>query len=288
MVSTQIGVGLVFTRYYQSVGMMTKRKLTFLDPSEMTGEWESMEEEVSLEEMSRIFHELGERLDGLEPHVDDILDLAWFFVIVWASVSTAMVILFGSSPILCVSPSPVLAIISASCYYNGYQSGKAETSADNLEHLEHLALSRVTSIRAIASDNFFQPYARWIQKQEGRVLSDFGVYLIGSALDTVSAVIRYSVGFSSGHKERIEVLLSEEPDSDFQSAVTELDSDLGSKWVLTTDSGLHEHKFCFTNVTDSPSLKRAASLIRSPSEQERATREVAETIESLLQLVVLE
>ncbi len=217
--------------------------------------------------------------------MDDILDLAWFFVIVWAAVSTAMVVLFGSSPILCVSPSPVLAVICAACYYNGYQSGEGDISADNLEHLEHLALSRVTSIQSIASDNLFQPYARWMQKKESRVLSDFGVYLIGSTLEMAGAVIRYSVGFSSGDEERIEVLLSEEPDSEFQREVTRLDSDLGSRWVLTTDSGQHEYKLHFTNVTDSPNLGRGASLIRSPSEQERATREVAETIESLLQHV---
>ncbi|MFQ5831727.1 MAG: hypothetical protein ACE5H4_03400 [Candidatus Thorarchaeota archaeon] len=285
LVSTQIGVGLVFTRYYQTVGMLAKEKLTFLDSSELAGEWESVEEEVSIEEMPRIFQELDERLGGLEPQVDDILDLAWFFIIVWAAVSTALVVLFGSSPILCLSPSPILAMICVACYYNGYQSGKGEISADHLEHLEHLALSRLSAIQSIASNSFFQPFVQWMQKQEFRVLSDLGVHLIGSAVEVTGAVIRYSVGFSSGDKEHIEVLLSEVPDPDFQSAVTRLDSDLGSRWILTTDSGPQMHKFRFANAIDSPSLRRHASLIRSPSEQEKATRVVAKILESLLQLV---
>ncbi|MFX1416611.1 MAG: hypothetical protein ACFFC0_07345, partial [Promethearchaeota archaeon] len=183
MLATQIGVGLVSTRHYQTIGNKSRRKLTFLDPSELGGDWKHLEEGSDVDGISCLFGDFHSELQGIEPKTDDVLDLAWFVVIVWAAISTAAAVLIGSLPFLCVSPAIVLAGLSAVCYYDGYQSGPMASLSEDLDHLEHLVCSRISAVQAAASNTFSEPFVRWRSRDQTRVLTDIGVYLLGRSLE---------------------------------------------------------------------------------------------------------
>ncbi|MFX0044468.1 MAG: hypothetical protein ACFE8Z_01345 [Candidatus Hermodarchaeota archaeon] len=285
MLSTQIGVGLVSTRYYQTIGSMSRQKLTFLDPSELAGDWIPLEEESDIDGVARLFESLQLELQDVQAKTDDVLDLAWFVVIVWSAISTAAAALVGSLPFLCESPAIVLAGLSALCYYDGYKSGTTGTFSEDLDHLEHLACSRISAIQAAASGFFSVPFVRWMSNNQSRVLTDIGVYVLGRSLEESDAVISYSVGFSPNEIEGIEILLSSRNDPGALDRLTGLELVNNLEWSLSKESSSTFHKTVLSNTKGSPNVLNPVTLIKSPSEMEKVTLTIAKAIETILGLL---
>lgn len=285
LLSTQISVGLVSTRYFQKIGMMSRQKLRFLDPSKLAGDWSRLEEGSDVDGITRLFESLQLELRGVEPKTDDVLDLAWFVVIVWSAISTAAAVLIGSLPFLCVSPALVLTGLSAFCYYDGYQSGTTGSFSEDLDHLEHLACSRISAIQAASSGTFSAPFVRWRSKNQTRVLTDVGVYVLGRSLEETDSVIAYSVGFSSAEIERIEILLSANNDPCAFDSLSRLELVKDLEWGVSKESGTTWHKTVLSNTKGSPNIRDSVTLVKCPSELEKVTLTIVKTIESMLELL---
>jgi len=285
MLPIQIGVGLVSTRYYQKIGMKSRRKLTFLDPFELGGDWNNLEEESDVDEITSLFQSLQLELEGVQQKTDDVLDLAWFVVIVWSAISTAAAVLIGSIPFLCVSPVLVLAGLSAICYYNGYQCEPSGSFTEDLDHLEYLVCSRLSAIQTAASGSFSLPFLKWRSKNHTRVLADVGAYLLGRSLEEADSIIAYSVGFSPTQNERIEMLFSVRNDPGTLDSLNGLELMDDLEWSITRESAPTGHKIALLNTRGSPNIQDPATLVKSPSEQEKATFALAKAIESILALL---
>jgi hypothetical protein len=282
MLSTQIGVGLISTRYYQTIGMKSRRKLTFLDPSELTGDWSNLEEESDVDGIARLFEKLQTEVQGERPRTDDVLDLAWFVVIIWSAISTAAAMLVGSLPFLCVSPALVLAGMSSVCYYNGYQIGPTGSFPEDLDHLEHLVCSRISAVQAAASGILSAPFVRWRSKNETRVLTDIGVYLLGRSLEESDSVVEYSVGFSPNEMEHIKMLLSASRDHGVLESLSRLELMNSLAWGISSESTSSWNKTVLSNTRASPNIQDSATLIKSPSELDRVTLTVVDAIKAIL------
>jgi hypothetical protein len=285
LLSTQFGVGLVSTRYYQTIGIKTRRRLTFLDSSELTGDWGHLEEELEVDGISRLFEDLQVELQGEQPRSDDVLDLTWFVVIVWSAISTAAAVLMGSLPFLCASPALVLASLCAVCCYDGYRNGTIDSFSEDLDHLEHLAFSRISAVQVASSGTFFMPFARWRSKNRTRILTDIGVHLLGRSLEESDSVITYSVGFSPAEFERLEILHSASNDPSVLDPLSRLELVKDLAWSVSKESTLTGHKTVLANAEGSPNIRNPVTLVRSPSELERVTLAIVKAIELTLELV---
>ncbi len=282
MLSTQIGVGLVSTRLCQTIGITSKRKLAFLNPSKLGEDWSLLEEESDADGITQLFESLHLELQGVQPRTDDVLDLAWFVVIVWSAISTAAAVLIGSLPFLCVSPALILAGLSALCYHDGYQSGAAVSFSESLDHLEHLACSRIFAIQSAASGVFSVPFVRWKAKNQSRVLADIGVYVLGRTLEETDSVIAYSVGFSPNGTERIEILLSADSDRSSLGSVSDLELVDDFEWGVSDEISSTWHKTILSNTKGSPSILDPTTLIKSPSELKKVTTAIARAVETII------
>ncbi|UCH05023.1 MAG: hypothetical protein JSW05_02370, partial [Candidatus Thorarchaeota archaeon] len=185
---------------------------------------------------------------------------------------------------LCVSPALVLAGLSVICYYDGYQSGTTGTFSEDLDHLEHLACSRISAIQAAASGIFSVPFVRWMSKSQNRVLTDIGVYVLGRSLEETDSVITYSVGFSPTEIERIEMLLSSSNDPSALDSLSDVELVNGLEWTLSEESSSGWHKTVLSNTKGSPNILDPVTLIKSPSELEKVTLTIAKAIETILGL----
>ncbi|MFW9943545.1 MAG: hypothetical protein ACFFB7_00955 [Candidatus Sifarchaeia archaeon] len=285
MLAIQIGVGLVSTRYYQTIGNISRRKLTFLNPSELVGDWRHLEEESDIDGISSLFDSLQSELQGIDPKTDDVLDLAWFVVIVWAAISTSAAVLIGSLPLLCVSPAIVLTGLSTVCYYDGYQSGPMVSLSEDLDHLEHLVCSRISAVQAAASSTFSEPFVRWRARNQTRVLTDIGVYVLGRSLEETDIVIAYSVGFSPTEIERVEILLSTSNDPSRLDSLSGLKLVKDLEWDLSKEPASTQHKTVLSNSKGSPNIQDSSTLIKSPSELEKVTLILVMAFETILEIL---
>jgi hypothetical protein len=280
-VSTQIPLGLVLTYYFQILGTRTKRKLKLLDPSKLGADWVSSQQEMHSEDISRLFDDISVQLQKYGPSVDDVIDLAWFGVIVWAVISTGIVAVLDPHVLFYASPSSLLAGLCIVSLYNGYRIAQSPSFDENIEHLKHLILSRLTALHAVAGKRYFQPGLRLLTKGKKQVLADIFVQILNNSRDK-GPVLCYRLGLSSTDDERLDFEVAEEHIGAIQGSLMDLPivSDIG--WRIDIASNSNEPGVVLRNERGVLRIDVQSTMVLSPSRIKESSEKLADALKAAI------
>ncbi len=189
----QLLVGMSASRYANSLGRKAKSKLRFLDPSSLNDKWVLEEKPTHTSDIERIFEKLSilvQKADKKSP--DDLNDVAWFSVSIWAMLSTLYMLTSDDPLPICIFSAAFLAIVCFIVYKSGRAGLVNEYFEDDLAHLEYYVQTRIGLLSRLVRDS--QPGVQWKKHGKRVVLNDF---CIDFPLDHRVSGLRFYIGLPS-------------------------------------------------------------------------------------------
>jgi hypothetical protein len=279
--TTQIPVGLILTRYYQGLGALAKAKLNLLDPIRLRSDWDSSHQVLHTGEVSRVFDDISVKLQKFDPSVDDVIDLTWFGVIVWAVLSTAIIAVFNPLDLFFASPSLVLAGLCLVNLYNGYRAASLKSFEDVIEHLKYLVLSRISAMHAAAGKRYFQPGIRWLMKGKQKALADITIQILNESRE-VSGTICYWLGLSSKDAERMAIDIHEDQVSAIQTLLTNHPIVSKGGWKVASQVNGDMSRVVLSNERNAMRIDRSSTIVLSPSRVRDTSQNLADALTAII------
>jgi len=237
LLSSQIGLGLPVTRAFYDFGVTTRRKLKFYDVGVFGNGLDSEELEINIGDMPLVFEQLEFQIRKYDSGaLDDLNDLVWFAIVLWAVISSAGIFSnFAGIPLYFLG-TIVLGLMCFISYSSGYRTVQGFSFEEDLHHLEYYIDTCIkeidNAIPAVNGKAILQ-----ISKLGRRsVLVDI---VIEFTL-TSDSVIEYHLGFSSLEPERIIIVAPPKSLDVAYSSFQKLSFVKDSEWTLeqvTTQSG---------------------------------------------------
>lgn len=280
-VSTQIPLGLVLTHYYQILGTRTKRKLKLLDPSKLDADWVSSQQEMHSEDISRLFDDISDQLLRYNPSDDDVIDLTWFGVIVWAVISTGIAAVFSPSVLFYASPSLVLSGLCLASFYNGYRIAASPLFDENLEHLKHYILSRLSALHVAVGKRYFRPGVRLLSKGKKQVIDDIFIQMLNKSRDN-GAVVSYWLGLSSTDDERLDFDVADEHVEAIQGSLMDLAIIADFGWTIDNESKGNGSRVVLRNDQSALRIDVQSTIVLSPSRIKESSEKLADAIKAVI------
>ncbi|MHA2395719.1 MAG: hypothetical protein ACXAC0_03380 [Candidatus Thorarchaeota archaeon] len=199
---SQIAIGFPATRTYYDFGVTNREKLHFIDPPTFNTTGRIHEVDIHLGEIPLIFEKLdiqiGKYDDG---SLDDLSDLAWFGVLVWAAISsTSFYFGIGGYP-LCLFSALVLILACFGSYLSGYWTRRNFGFEDDLSHLQYFVEKRFKTVDALISESRYRIFVKVLERWRSLILMDFSIEIkLGD-----DSALEYHIGFPSTEKEQIVV-----------------------------------------------------------------------------------
>jgi hypothetical protein len=278
-VSTQIPIGFLLTRYCQMLGIRTKNKLKLIDPAKVGTDWVISRQEMNSEEISLLFDNISVGLQKYNPSVDDVIDLTWFVVIVWAVITTGIVAVFSPHALFYSSPAFVLAGLCLANLYNGYRVASPPPFDDSIEHLKHLVQSRLSALHAVIGKRYFQPGVRLLSKGKKQVVVDFFAQMLNMSNDRGPIHI-YWLGLPSTDTERIDFDIAEEKKGIIQISLKEHPISTENGWTIKSS----EPGVVLQNEQGAVRFDIHSTMVHSPSR----IRDTSEKLADALKVVIHE
>ena len=269
-VLAQILIGLPISRLAYAMGTKAREVLGFSDSTSLGPEWVKAETQTTRGELKHIFEKLHLDLGKKNQQtVDDLNDLAWFSIVVWSMISIILINLIGQNLLIYISPSVLLALVTAILYRNGYQSTPRFQYDDILDHLEFHIFTRLDAFSVLLDSAKVDFIVEWWKKGNRKTIGDILSYcLIETNVRRIE--IFYNVGLPSNSFEVVKVK------SSTPLNVTTFEGLSG--WTVSTD----EFSLTLTNESGSLDLTDMSSIIATPSHIQNESDTIRELLESLL------
>ncbi|MFX1260636.1 MAG: hypothetical protein ACFFAZ_00980 [Promethearchaeota archaeon] len=280
-VSTQIPFGLLLTRYYHMLGMRTKNRLKLINPADIDANWIMSNQEMQLEEISHLFDDISAELQKHNPSVDDIIDLTWFAVIVWAALSTTVLAVFNPPSLFLASPALVLAGLCLASLYNGYRIAPTQAFDENMEHLKHLVISRLSALKTVVGMRYFQPGISLFRKGRKQIINDFFVRMLSSSKDK-GPVLTFWVGLPSSDFERIDFDVDDELVRVLQDSLERHPIVIDSGWSLSVSKDSNKPGVVLRNDQSDLRIDVQSTMVHSPSWIRDTSEELADALRVVL------
>ncbi|MFW9793736.1 MAG: hypothetical protein ACFFEE_05520 [Candidatus Thorarchaeota archaeon] len=197
---SQIAIGFPAARAYYEWGVSNKEKLQFIDPAKFNTKGKRVEIDIHLGDLPVFFEKLEFQTSRYDRgSFDDLTDIAWFGIFVWASISSLLFILnFGGYP-LCMAGSFVLMIALLGSYLSGYWKTRERAFEDDLIHLQYFVEKRYKHLDVHLPKKGSRIYIQMLEKWRSMVLIEFSLEIpLGN-----DESLEYHMGLSSTEKERI-------------------------------------------------------------------------------------
>ncbi len=255
----QLVVGMSLTRIYHQLGNKAKSKLTLLDPSKLSSKWTIIRREIHAVNIAGIFEKFLFSISHADKKsTDDVNDIAWFLVAVWAMVSTLLFLTWEASVSVCLASVGFLMAVCIIIYYEGYKGLANGYFEDDIDHLEYHILSRLESLVSLHPST--RSFVSWKVKRGKIVLNDFCVSI--KIENSSNTAFRYYLGIPSEDKERI---IIERGNISMETIRRELQELLSeeSVWKLsqTADNSIE-----IMNIKDKFDLSKRGAFVRTPEE----------------------
>ncbi|MGD9396863.1 MAG: hypothetical protein PVJ05_10580 [Candidatus Thorarchaeota archaeon] len=276
---SQVAIGFPSIRAFFDLGVSNKEKLHFIDPPERNSRALTHEVDINLGEIPLIFEKLDLHIHKYDDgSLDDLSDLAWFGVFVWAAVSSTLFYFeMGRYP-LCLAATLVLVLTCTASYLSGYWSQRVYGFEDDLNHLQYFIEKRFKNIDAAIPDNNYRLYVEVLEKRRSLIIVDFSLEIIPET----DIVLEYHIGFPSREKERIVVkgeneILDSIYDASINSRVISTNDWLTER--IETQSG---SSVVFINGPSDFSVSSRLSFVTMPSIIDESSKTVAQTFLEVL------
>ncbi|MFW9802709.1 MAG: hypothetical protein ACFFFC_08670 [Candidatus Thorarchaeota archaeon] len=280
-VSTQIPLGLLLTRHYHILGMHTKKRLKLIDPADVDKSWSMSNQLMRLDEISHLLDEISVELQKQSPSVDDILDLTWFVVIVWAAISTSVLAMFNPPPPFLASAALVLAGLCFASLYNGYRIAPSAPFDENMEHLRHLVLSRFSALHAVIGKRYFQPGVSLLGKGKKKIINDFFAQMLNQSKDN-GPVLTYWTGISSTDAERIDFAIENDQARAVQDSLEQHPIVTESGWSVSVSNDTNEPGVLLRNEQSELRIDVQSTMVLSPSWIAETSKNLADMLSTVL------
>ena len=276
---SQVAIGFPSIRAFYDLGVSNKEKLHFIDPPERNSMGLTHEVDIHLGEISLIFEKLDLHIQRYDDgSLDDLSDLAWFGIFVWAAVSSTLFYFeIGSCP-LCLAGTLVLLLTCTASYMSGYWGQRIFGFEDDLNHLQYFVEKRFKNIDAVISDNNYRLYVEVLEKRRSLIIMDFSLEIIPGT----GTVLEYHIGFPSREKERIVVrgqseILDSVYDASINSRVITANNWLTRR--IETHSG---SSVIINNESSDFSVSSRSSFVIMPHITDKSSKSVAQTFLEVL------
>ncbi len=282
LLGTQIGLGIPMTRAYYDFGISASNSLIYYDLGDREVNQDIAELRINVGEMPLLFERMELQVQKYdESKFDDLTDLAWFLVIVWAILSSGahFMRLFGQT----LSIFGVLILLSACimCYASGYWTKRGFSFEEDLDHLEFYIDSFVKVLDATLPTINGTLILQVKHQRRSLIIIDFATeFILGDSI-----TLEYHFGLSSSLKERF---IMEAPDEFIALVFEQLEKNqsiLESGWVLEqiqTQSGLI---IGIVNPDSKLSMMDRNSFVTSPLVIKRKSNEVRDVLSTIAYIV---
>ena len=195
-------MGIPATRAYYDLGVSNRESLHFIDSAQFNGNRSLYKTELKLGDVSLIFEKIDLQIRKYDKGtLDDLSDLAWFGIFVWAAFSSTTYFLKLSSYPLCLGGTLVFLVAALMSYLSGYRIKRNIGFEDDLSHLEYYVENRLKGIDAVLSSVKIKFFVELLKRRGKFILVDFGASV---DIDAETTLV-YHLGFPSNESERISV-----------------------------------------------------------------------------------
>ena len=202
---SQIAMGLPAARAYYDLGVSNRDNLHFIDPAKFNGEHHEVE--IHLGEIPLIFEKIDLQIRKYDKgSLDDLSDLVWFGIFVWAAFSSASFFLGISGYPLCLVGTLVLLVACFGSYLSGYWTIRNYGFEDDLSHLQYYVEKRLKDIDVHLPERGVRIYVQVLERWRTMILVNFSVQIkLGE-----DSTVEYHMGFPSSEPEHIVVKAASE------------------------------------------------------------------------------
>jgi hypothetical protein len=259
---SQIAIGFPATRAYYEWGVSNKEKLHFFDPAKLNGKGKQLEIDIHLGDLPLFFEKMDLQIRRYDKgSFDDLSDIAWFGIFVWAAVSSSLFYLSISGHPLSLAGSLVLMLACAGSYLSGYWKARSQSFEDDLSHLQYFVTKRYKDIDNHLPESNIRVYVQMKEQWRTIVLTDFSIKIsLGS-----DSAIEFHMGLSSTEKERIVIKAEEDVLNRVYNGAQQLPEVKENRWFverIITPSGPIVR---ILNESSDFSITNRTSYVKSPS-----------------------
>jgi hypothetical protein len=199
---SQIIIGFPATRTFYDMGISNREKLHFIDPYKFTNSGQIHDVEIHIGDISLIFEKFDFQIRKYDAgSLDDLNDLAWFGILVWAGISSTSFYLGTGGHSQCLVGALILFIACCSSYLSGYWTSPSYGFEDDLNHLQYYIERRFKKIDKMIPKTRYSILMQILEKWRSLMIFDFSIEInLGG-----DSVLEYHLGVPSSEKERIVV-----------------------------------------------------------------------------------
>jgi hypothetical protein len=155
---------------------------------------------------------------------------------------------------------------------------------ENIEHLKHLVLSRISALHAVARERHFQPAVRWLRKGKKQVLGDIFIQILNRSRKE-GLVVCYWLGLPSSDGERMVFDVAEEQIKAIQESLLALPilSDFG--WKIEIGAQNVEPTIVLRNERRVLRIDVQSTMVRSPSHVKEISEKLADALSAAIHAI---
>ncbi|MFW9806772.1 MAG: hypothetical protein ACFFFK_08595 [Candidatus Thorarchaeota archaeon] len=274
---SQIAMGFPAARAYYDLGVSNRETLHFIDPCRFNGVGHHHEVKITLGEIPLIFEKIGIQIQKYDKgSLDDLSDLVWFGIFVWASLSTASFYLGITGASLCIIGALVLVIACLGSYLSGYWIRRNYSFEDDLNHLQYYVERRLrnidTNLSGLNSHFYIQVLERW----RALVLVEFSLHVETGA----GRALQYHLGFPSCQLERILVKAEDEFLQTLTRTLQQTTVIVDNGWTVD----LADSKIVIQNESSDFSVSNRSTFVTSPSEMNESSKRAEKVFLKVLEM----
>ncbi|MFW9786398.1 MAG: hypothetical protein ACFFE2_07000 [Candidatus Thorarchaeota archaeon] len=278
---SQIAMGFPATRAYYDLGKSNRENLHFIDSAKFNnGIGAHHKVDINLGEIPHIFEKMDLQIQKFDKgSLDDLSDLAWFGIFVWAAYSSTSFFLGLAGYPLCLFGTVVFLLASFMSYVSGYRTRRDVGFGEDLSHLQYFVEKRLKDIDSSIKVNGTTFYVHVLEWFRSIVLVDFSAE-VKIRNDTI---MQYHMGLPSDKRERIVLLSDSETIPRISSSLA--DSPNQTTWHITSVDSPKGLTLEIQNESSDFSVDQRASFVKSPSHIDKASKETADIIIKVLSLI---
>ena len=259
---SQITIGFSATRAYYEWGLSNKEKLHFLDPAKINGKGKRFEIEIHRGNLPLFFEKMDLQIRRYDKgSFDDMNDIAWFGIFVWAAISSSLFFLSTSGNYLYMAGSLVLMLACAGSFLSGYWKTRSHSFEEDLSHLQYYIEKRYKDLDEQLPGNSAHIYVQMMEQWRTVGLVDFSIKIpLGN-----DNALEYHMGLSSIEKERIVIKAEEDVLNRVFDSAQQLPEITDHGWIverILTPSGPIVRVL---NESSDFSISNRTSYVKSPS-----------------------
>jgi hypothetical protein len=210
--------------------------------------------------------------------MDDLNDVAWFAVLAYSVTSVGIAVATGPNMVLVLGAAALLFVLCAICYVNGYGSSHVRLLDEDLSHLEHHVMARLSALRNAAANG--SCCVRWLKKGKLEVVSD-----IGFVVELDRKKVSYWVGIPSQQNERFEVAGQEESTSDLLERLRNLPVLAQLGWEILTQKHQSESVIQVSNPAKMIRISSEHDVVVDPMSASNVSGLLSQTMSMILDIV---